>query len=143
MTFGDSQLIVNQVKRSFKDQDAMKARYPTEVHKLITCFAKFEILQVPQEENVHADTSVSLASNYAISPDSGLMIEILVCPKSLNLPTFIGRLADPPLSVYPLGKQRVLSEIHEGLRGEHIIERTLAFKVLRQGYYQLTLKKKS
>lgn len=83
MTFGDYQvIIVNQVKRSFKDQDAMKARYPTGVHKLITCFAKFEILQVPQEENVHADTLVSLASNYAISLDSGLMIEILFAEKA-------------------------------------------------------------
>ncbi|XP_065012782.1 uncharacterized protein LOC135641352 [Musa acuminata AAA Group] len=39
----------------------------------------------------------------------------------------------------PEEAQMVLAEIHEGICGEHIVGRTLAHKILRQGYYWPTM----
>ncbi|XP_064963219.1 uncharacterized protein LOC135611400 [Musa acuminata AAA Group] len=40
----------------------------------------------------------------------------------------------------PEEAQMVLAEVHEGICGEHIVGRTLAYKILRQGYYWPTMR---
>ncbi|KAJ8501040.1 hypothetical protein OPV22_011592 [Ensete ventricosum] len=41
----------------------------------------------------------------------------------------------------PTEAQTTLAEVHEGISGDHVGARTLAYKILRQGYYWPTLRK--
>lgn len=52
-----------------------------------------------------------------------------------------GPLANHSSYVYTQETERVLADVHEGICGEHIGGRTLAFKVLRWEFYWPTLHK--
>ncbi|CAI9778484.1 unnamed protein product [Fraxinus pennsylvanica] len=78
----DSQLVVNQVNGNFAARDKHLATYLKLVMDFLPNFEKFELVQVPRDENAHADALFKLAS----SKDSELLkivpIEHLLEPLS-------------------------------------------------------------
>lgn len=56
VVWSDSQLVVNQINGSFAAKDKCMAAYLKKVMKLIPCFDKLKLTQIPRVENLHADT---------------------------------------------------------------------------------------
>ncbi|CAI9762904.1 unnamed protein product [Fraxinus pennsylvanica] len=59
----DSQLVVNQVNGNFMARDKHMAAYLKLVMNSLPDFEKFELIQVPRQENSHADALSKLASS--------------------------------------------------------------------------------
>ncbi|XP_022856263.1 uncharacterized protein LOC111377401 [Olea europaea var. sylvestris] len=113
----DSQLVVSQVNSNFLAKDKTMASYLKMVMNLVSSFKKFELIQIPHDENAHADALSKLAS--------GKDSELLTRSFSSPLLRCVG------------GEEAtsILREVHEGVCGNHSGGLSLAQKLLRQGYY--------
>ncbi|XP_022877052.1 uncharacterized protein LOC111395302 [Olea europaea var. sylvestris] len=147
----DSQLVVSQVNGNFSAKDKMMASYLKMVMNLIPSFEKFELIQIPRIENVHADALSKLASSkdselltvlptdkneaYKLRKRSAhfLFIDDILYKRSFSSPLL--------RCVRGEGATYILREVHESVCGNHSGGLSLAQKILRYGYYWPTLKR--
>lgn len=61
-TYSDSQPVVNQVWRNYQTKEPILVKYVELVKELLSQFEKFNINQIPREENLPADPLAKLAS---------------------------------------------------------------------------------
>ena len=62
----DSQLVVQQLNGGYEAQDERLVQYATMYRDLMAKFESFEIVQVPSEDNSHADTLVTIGSTSGV-----------------------------------------------------------------------------
>lgn len=62
LIFSDSQLVVNQINCNYEVRDLNIIAYLERVNELLKDFERFEIRQIPQEQNQRADALAQLAS---------------------------------------------------------------------------------
>ncbi|CAL2237119.1 unnamed protein product [Prunus armeniaca] len=161
--FSDSQLVVHQVNQDFTAKDVSMIAYLQHTRHLLTTFNVYLIGQVPRSENNHADALARLASAMEQGIGRNIHIEFLDQP-STWAPLIFTLPADPAevrrvryrsaryliingalhkrgfsLSylrcLTPEEGTYVIREIHEGICGNHSGARSLAHKVIRQGYF--------
>ena len=84
-TYGDSKLIVNQVKGEYKVRYEDLVPYYDAVIKMANSFDSFCISHVSRFQNTKADTLAALAATLALSIDITYHLTVvtrrLVCPK--------------------------------------------------------------
>ncbi|GKV26785.1 hypothetical protein SLEP1_g36020 [Rubroshorea leprosula] len=114
--YNDSQLVVNQINSICEVIDPVMVKYAVLVAELKCKFQKFCLSKIPQTENEQADSLSKFASDSSLSSRS-VFVEVL----------------DEPSFMKP--------RVHEGVCGSHVGAKTLAHKVLRQGYYWLNMHK--
>ncbi|GKV06415.1 hypothetical protein SLEP1_g18313 [Rubroshorea leprosula] len=159
--YSDSQLVVNQINSIYEVVDPVMVKYIALVAELKCKFQNFCLSKIPRIENEQVDSLSKFASDSSLSSRS-VFVEVLDEPSfmkpqimeiSMNLDTLswtnsiISFLQDEtvledksfslPLlwCLNPYEVEYALREIHEGVCGSHVGARTLAHKVLRQGYY--------
>ncbi|GKV48647.1 hypothetical protein SLEP1_g55446 [Rubroshorea leprosula] len=152
--YSDSQLIVNQVNSTCEVTDLTLVKYLAVVLKLKSQFVRFQLTKISSSENGHADSLSKLASDSSIGPRS-VFVKVLDQPSfqrsqvmkmklrrkasryTLVDGTLYKRSYSLPLlrCLIPYEADYALCEVHEGVCGSHVGARTLAHKVLRQGYY--------
>lgn len=69
LIFIDSQLVVNQVNCNYEARDLNMIAYLERVNELLKDFERFEIRQIPREQNQRADALAQLAS----TPEGNLL----------------------------------------------------------------------
>ncbi|KAH9751207.1 Ribonuclease H [Citrus sinensis] len=69
LIFSDSQLVVNQVNCNYEARDLNMIAYLERVNELLKDFERFEIRQIPREQNQRADALAQLAS----TPEGNLL----------------------------------------------------------------------
>ncbi|GKV49152.1 hypothetical protein SLEP1_g55918 [Rubroshorea leprosula] len=151
--YSDSQLVVNQINSICEVVDPVMVKYVALVAELKCKFQKFCLSKIPRAENEQADSLSKFASDSSLSSRS-VFVEVLDEPsftksreamklrkkasrytlvdgvlykRSFSLPLL--------LCLNPYEAEYALREVHEGVCGSHVGARTLAHKVLRQGYY--------
>jgi ribonuclease HI len=62
VVFGDSQIIVRQVKNNIHCNSPHLRNYQQEVHRLVDNFLAFNITMIPQSKNLLADSIATIAS---------------------------------------------------------------------------------
>ncbi|GKV11062.1 hypothetical protein SLEP1_g22348 [Rubroshorea leprosula] len=149
--YSDSQLVVNQINSICEVVDTVMMKYVTLVAELKCRFQRFYLSKIPRTENEQADSLSKFASDSSLSSRS-IFVEDGVIPedkqeamklrKKASRYTLVDgvlykRSFSLPLlrCLNPYEAEYALREVHEGVCGSHIGARTLAHKVLRQGYY--------
>ncbi|GKU93221.1 hypothetical protein SLEP1_g6829 [Rubroshorea leprosula] len=159
--YSDSQLVVNQINSICEVFDPVMVKYVVLVAELKCKFQKFCMSKIPQTENKQADSLSKFASNSSLSSRS-VFVEVLdepsfMKPRVMEISTNpdVPRWTDSIISflrdgialedrsfslpllrcLNPYEAEYALREVHEGVCGSHVGARTLAHKVLRQGYY--------
>ncbi|GKV51993.1 hypothetical protein SLEP1_g58603 [Rubroshorea leprosula] len=165
----DSQLVVGQVNGSCETKDPQLGRYASVVNKLKSGFVSFQINKIPRANNHRADELSKLASSQDINPQRSTFVELLDAlsytdltiechklPKDSSTAKLVKRkaahftLLDNQLykraASMPLLRcltqyeaEYAVREVHEGVCGTHIGGKTLAWKLLRHGYYWPTM----
>ncbi|GKU97126.1 hypothetical protein SLEP1_g10306 [Rubroshorea leprosula] len=163
--YSDSQLVVNQINSICEVVDLVMVKYVALVVELKCKFQKFCLSKIPRTENEQADSLSKFASDSSSHSRSVFVEVIdepsFVKPRVMEISTdpSTPSWTDPILSFlrdgivpedrheamklrrkasrYTLvdGVLYALREVHEGICGSHVGARTLAHKVLRQGYY--------
>ncbi|GKV02599.1 hypothetical protein SLEP1_g15017 [Rubroshorea leprosula] len=151
--YSDSQLVVNQINSICEVVDPVMVKYVALVAELKCKFQKFCLSKIPRTENEQAD-SLSKFPSDSSSHSRSVFVEVLdepsfMKPRVMEISTDPGTSSwtDPILSflrdgIVPTDRQEEMKlrrkasrEVHEGVCGSHMGARTLAHKVLRQGYY--------
>ncbi|KAL5571307.1 hypothetical protein UlMin_020904 [Ulmus minor] len=163
--YSDSQLVVSQVNSEFQAKGEKMASYLEKAKEAMNQFDTVTIIQVPRAENTNADALARLATGLEERLLKTVPIEILEVP-SIDKPEQVGSIVvrpcwmDPIISFLRDGtlptdkfearrlrfrsahEDRVkftLEEVHAGVCGNHSSGRTLAHRILRQGYYWPTI----
>ncbi|KAL5573395.1 hypothetical protein UlMin_022992 [Ulmus minor] len=163
--YSDSQLVVSQVNSEFQAKGEKMASYLEKAKEAMNQFDTVTIIQVPRAENTNADALARLATGLEERLLKTVPIEILEVP-SIDKPEHVGSIVvrpcwmDPIISflqdgTLPADKfearrlrfrsahedrgKFTLEEVHAGVCGNHSSGRTLAHRILRQGYYWPTI----
>ncbi|KAL5550934.1 hypothetical protein UlMin_001110 [Ulmus minor] len=156
--YSDSQLVVSQVNSEFQAKGEKMASYLEKAKEAMNQFDTVTIIQVPRAENTNADALARLATGLEERLLKTVLIEILEVP-SIDKPEQVGSIVvrpcwmDPIISflrdgTLPADKfeayhedrgKFTLEEVHAGVCGNHSSGRTLAHRILRQGYYWPTI----
>ena len=190
--YGDSALVIHQVKGEWETRDAKLIPYQKHIGELIEHFEDVEFHHIPREANQLADALATLSSMFNLSRDEDMpSIEI----QRRDQPAFCQAVEEEPdgkpwfhdiklflqKKEYPKGAnekdrktlrrlamnfflngevlykrnydmtllrcvvaaeaREILKEIHEGSFGTHANGHSMARKILRAGYYWLTMEK--
>ncbi|KAL0428241.1 UNVERIFIED_CONTAM: hypothetical protein Slati_2998900 [Sesamum latifolium] len=132
--YSDSQLVLNQAEGEYKPRQEKMTKYLAKLREEIEKFEEFKLEQIPRKQNLMADQLKKLASSNQF--DRGRRITLLSAAKP-------ARVFSSPLlkCLSPNRAEYVLREVHEGSCGNHSEARSVARKVLKQGYYWLTMLK--
>jgi len=65
--YGDSALVINQVKGEWETRHLGLIPYRDYARRLLTFFNKFELRYIPREENQMADALATLSSMYKVN----------------------------------------------------------------------------
>ena len=84
--YGDSKLIVNQVRGEYEVRHEDLVLYYNATIYMAERFKNFFIHHVPRQQNAHADALVSLAASLALP--AGVVEKILVYSHDLYCPRF-------------------------------------------------------
>ncbi|GKV01387.1 hypothetical protein SLEP1_g13944 [Rubroshorea leprosula] len=154
--YSDFQLVVNQINSICEVVDPVMVKYVALVAELKCRFQKFCLSKIPRAENEQADSLSKFASDSSLSSRSTDSIisflrngivpedrqEAMKLRKKASRYTLVDgvlykRSFSLPLlrCLNPYETEYALREVHEGVCGSHVGARTLAHKVLRQGYY--------
>ncbi|XP_059638784.1 uncharacterized protein LOC132281065 [Cornus florida] len=157
--FSDSQLIVRQVNSEYETKDEMMEVYHSAVMREAKNFEKFEFIQIPREHNEDADrlacsasgSGETLARQSWIDPiityirdgtlpeqrDEARKIKSNAAKYAIVHNQLYRRSFSGPYlkCVTPTEARQILRAIHEGVCGNHSGGRSLAHKVMTQGYF--------
>ncbi|GAU43891.1 hypothetical protein TSUD_399390 [Trifolium subterraneum] len=152
----DSQLVANQVAGEFQTKDPQLAKYLEKFKEMVKYFITFELTYVPREQNARADLLAKLARMVIEEEDwRSPIIRYLqrdVLPLAKDEATRIRKMAawytmvwdklykrgfsaHMLLCVSDTEASRILNEIYEGSCESHIGSKSLAGKVMRDGFY--------
>ncbi|RDX86915.1 rnhA, partial [Mucuna pruriens] len=163
--FGDSALVIYQLRGEWEARDAKLIPYHDHVKEIVTAFDAVMFLQVPREENQMADALATLSAMVQINEGQEMTIhpwyfdikrylEKGEYPKGAleNSKRTLRRLASGFLlsgamlykrntdmtllrCVDSQEPEQIMGEIHEGIFGTHVNGHALGRKILRAGYY--------
>ncbi|GAU16666.1 hypothetical protein TSUD_326160 [Trifolium subterraneum] len=151
--YGDSALVVNQIKGEWETRHAGLIHYRDYARWLVTFFNKVELHHIPRDENQMADALATLSSMYRVnlrneqeyppgaSSKDKKTLRRLSSSFFLNEEVLYKRNFDMVL-LRCVDKHEVdllMHEVHEGSFGTHPNGHTMAKKMLRAGYYWLTM----
>ncbi|GAU51919.1 hypothetical protein TSUD_417020 [Trifolium subterraneum] len=188
--YGDSALVVNQIKGEWETRHAGLIPYRDYARRLLTFFNKVELHHIPRDENQMADALATLSSMYRVNRRNEVPTISIRClerpayvfaaeevvddkPWFHDIKMFLQKQEYPPgasnkdkktlrrlsssffLNEEVLYKRNfdmvllrcvdkheadlLMHEIHEGSFGTHPNGHTMAKKMLRAGYYWLTM----
>ncbi|KAK3001122.1 hypothetical protein RJ639_022192 [Escallonia herrerae] len=155
----DSQLVVNHVLGDYEARDERMAQYLEPASADATDVRRSVYLEFLKDRSISSQTEIGIidkepcwmdtvikflsagelpyerheARNLCVRAARYALVEGVLYKKSFSLPYL--RCLRPSESVY------ALQEVHEGICGQHHGGRTLAQKILRQGYYWPTMQK--
>ncbi|XP_073136943.1 uncharacterized protein [Henckelia pumila] len=142
----DSQLIVSQVNGNYEAKEDKMLEYLTQVNELLSCLDSYDIKQIPRgEEHSWKDEIIDylMRGNLPASQVKARKLRV----RAARFTIIDGELykrgfSSPYLKcLTPAKGNYVLREIHEGICGNHLADRALVGKALRQGYFWPTMKK--
>ncbi|KAL5575438.1 hypothetical protein UlMin_017137 [Ulmus minor] len=136
--YSDSQLVVSQVNSEFQAKGEKMASYLEKAKEAMNQFDMVTIIQVPRAENTNADALARLATGLEERLLKTVPIEILEVP-SIDKPEQKGFSSPSLLCLDEDRGKFTLEEVHAGVCGNHSSGRTLAHRILRQGYYWPTI----
>ncbi|XP_074363952.1 uncharacterized protein LOC141704643 [Apium graveolens] len=151
--FSDSMMVVKHFTGEYEQRDPRTKAYAAKVQDASLSFETFELNQIGRENNARADVLSRVASAetqnltssiYLIPPDRREVLKIKY--RASNYTIINGRMyrrsvSQPLLQCLKIEEQRqALEAVHEGICGEHLAGRSLAFKILRQGFFWPILK---
>ncbi|GAU39398.1 hypothetical protein TSUD_397040 [Trifolium subterraneum] len=188
--YGDSALVVNQIKGEWETLHAGLIPYRDYARRLLTFFNKVELHHIPRDENQMADALATLSSMYRVNRQNEVPTISIRClerpayvfaaeevlddkPRFHDIKMFLQKQEYPPgasnkdkktlrrlsssffLNEEVLYKRNfdmvllrcvdkheadlLMHEVHEGSFGTHPNGHTMAKKMLRAGYYWLTM----
>ncbi|KAM2295289.1 hypothetical protein ACFX1S_035120 [Malus domestica] len=137
------------VTNNFDTKDSSMAAYLAQTQLLLKHF-HYQITQIPQAANSHADALARLASAVEDKIGRKIQDELLAAPSTMVAEaTRYLIINDQPYKrginlpylrcLTPAEAETVLREIHERVCEDHVGSRSLAHKVFLQGYYWPTL----
>ncbi|CAJ2651927.1 unnamed protein product [Trifolium pratense] len=148
--YGDSALVIYQVKGEWETRHPKLIPYRAHVVKLMEYFDEITFHHIPREENQVADALATLSSMYKVrfwneaplikvdrkdEPVVCMMVE----EKHDDKPWFYDIKCYIEKCVDKREADLLVKEIHEGAFGTHANGHTMAKKILRAGYYWLTM----
>ncbi|KAL5583474.1 hypothetical protein UlMin_015916 [Ulmus minor] len=141
--YSDSQLVVSQVNSEFQAKGEKMASYLEKAKEAMNLFDTVSIIQVPRAKNTNADALARLVTGLEEQLLKTFPIEILEAP-SIDKPEQVGSIvkgfSSPSLLCLDEDRGKfTLEEVHAGVCGNHSSGRTLAHRILRQGYYWPTI----
>jgi ribonuclease HI len=111
--FGDSQLVINQVKRQYKCESVLLAPYLVSAQQLLQEFQECTLLHIHREENHEANRMAQVALGYRPIEDEKVKIEAL---KVRTLPLIFTRQLGTEIFTLEVGKEDWRSPIISYLR---------------------------
>ncbi|RVW68357.1 hypothetical protein CK203_063798 [Vitis vinifera] len=120
--FGDSNLVLRQIQGEWKTRDVKLKPYHAYLELLVGRFDDLRYTHLPRAQNQFADALATLASMIDIPVDATAITDgmLLLCLDRAS--------AD-----------RVMREVHAGVCGPHMGGHMLARKIMRTGYFWLTM----
>jgi hypothetical protein len=111
--FGDSQLVINQVKGQYKYGSVLLAPYLMSAQQLLQEFQECILHHIPRKENYEANGMAQAASGYRPIEDEKVKIEAL---KARTLPSIFTRQLGTEIFSLEVGKEDWRSPIISNLR---------------------------
>nr|XP_004228979.1 uncharacterized protein LOC101245691 [Solanum lycopersicum] len=149
LIIGDSDLLIHQVRGDWATKSQKLLPYLECVHRLCKRFVKTEFRHVPRVQNEFADALATLSSMIR-HPDHNYIDPIHI--HIHEQPAYCFHVEEEPdgkpwitpdlgllRCVEAREAHRLVEEIHAGTCGPHMNDFTLAKKILRSGYYCLTM----
>ncbi|CAL0323819.1 unnamed protein product [Lupinus luteus] len=187
--FGDSALVIHQIKGEWETRDSKLVPYRDHIRKLIDQFDRVDFYHIPREDNRLADALATLSSMFHVGGDSLLIFQIkdntepAHChvieeefdgkPWYHDIKKYLRSQTYPPEAsendkrtlrrlatnffvsgevVYKRNHdmvllrcleakeaQKMMEEVHEGIFGTHANGHAMAKKIMRAGYFWLTM----
>jgi len=188
--YGDSALVIHQLKDEWETRDAKLIPYYTYIKELVEQFDDITFDHIPREDNQLADALATLSSMFALSQTEDMPLIKVQCrdhpaycqsikEESDGKPWYHDIKCYIRNREYPLGAlendkrtlrrlamsfflnedvlykrnhdmvllrcvdtveaKKIIQEVHEGSFGTHANGHTMARKILRAGYYWLTM----
>ncbi|RVW23216.1 Retrovirus-related Pol polyprotein from transposon 17.6 [Vitis vinifera] len=153
--FGDSNLVLRQIQGDWKTRDVKLRPYHAYLELLVARFDDLRYVHLPRAQNRFADALATLASSVDIPIDvviRPLLIEsatakdrralrhlatrFVICGDTLYRRSADGMLL---LCLDRASADRVMREVHSGVCGPHMGGHMLARKIMRTGYFWLTM----
>ncbi|KAK0592270.1 hypothetical protein LWI29_016138 [Acer saccharum] len=121
--YSDSQVVVHQVLNEYQAREEHMIAYLDIAKRLLKKFKAYRISQIPREENEKADALSKLASATTSIRSKAIPVAHLTKQRCIS------------------GEKtgEILRSIHSGVCGNHTGGKSLAHKILRQGFYWPTL----
>ncbi|XP_074346828.1 uncharacterized protein LOC141685632 [Apium graveolens] len=139
----DSQIVVKKTTGEYIAKDPTLAQYQAMVRSILEATPDITILQINREENSTVDELSKLVQNSSdlvssvyfeeLKVPSTERAEVLGSAIQKNLFRTYLKCVDPEEANY------CLREVHEGICGDHLAAKALAYKIIRQGYYWPTI----
>ncbi|RVW20699.1 Retrovirus-related Pol polyprotein from transposon 297 [Vitis vinifera] len=135
--FGDSNLVLRQIQGDWKTRDVKLRPYHAYLELLVARFDDLRYVHLPRAQNRFADALATLASSVDI-PIDVVIRPLLIESRSGTYPE---RSADGMLLLCldRASADRVMREVHSGVCGPHMGGHMLARKIMRTGYFWLTM----
>ncbi|KAK0596580.1 hypothetical protein LWI29_016986 [Acer saccharum] len=145
--YSDSQVVVNQVLDEYQAREEHMIAYLDIAKRLLRKFKMYKIFQIPREENEKADALSKLASATMSIRSKAIPVAHLTKPSTAEPEeVMITEIRLSPgfskvLQRCVTGEEtrKILKDVHGGVCGNHTGGKSLAHKVLRQGFYWPTL----
>ncbi|KAK0586525.1 hypothetical protein LWI29_008372 [Acer saccharum] len=149
--YSDSQVVVHQVLDEYQAREEHMIAYLDIAKKLLKKFKAYRISQIPREENEKADALSKLASATTSIRSKAIPVAHLAKPtkriryRSARYTILRGELYRRGFSkvlqrcISGEKTGEILRSIHSGVCGNHTGGKSLAHKILRQGFYWPTL----
>ncbi|KAL8098862.1 hypothetical protein AgCh_031544 [Apium graveolens] len=134
-----TQIVVRKTNGEYIAKDPKLARYQDMVRAILETISDSTILQINREENAKADELSKLVQNTS-DLSSSVYFEELGAPSTDRPELYRRTFSAPTLKcVDPDEVDYCLREVHEGICGDHLAAKALAYKVIIQGYYWPTI----
>ncbi|XP_006591656.1 uncharacterized protein [Glycine max] len=159
--YGDSALVIHQLRREWETRDHKLVPYQAYIRKLIEFFDVIYFHHIPREENQMVDSLATLVSMFQLTPHKDLPYIEFRCRSKPTHCCLIEEEQD--VGIFLSGNilykrnhdmvllrcvdareaEKMLVEVHEGSFGTHAHGHAMARKILRVGYYWLTMENDS
>ncbi|XP_027368234.1 uncharacterized protein LOC113874209 [Abrus precatorius] len=129
--YGDSALAIHQLKGEWETHDAKLIPYKAYIRELVEYFKEITFQHIPREENQLADALAILSLVFVVSKKKDILF---IKMQQLNHSTYSQMFEEE----YDESR-KIIEEIHESSFGTHANGHVMANKILRAGYYWLTM----
>ncbi|RVW88857.1 hypothetical protein CK203_045076 [Vitis vinifera] len=149
--FGDSNLVLRQIQGDWKTRDVKLRPYHAYLELLVARFDDLRYVHLPRAQNRFVDALATLASSVDIPIDVVIRPLLIESRSALAYCCLIGEIEDQDdlpwrstdgmllLCLDRASADRVMREVHSGVCGPHMGGHMLARKIMRMGYFWLTM----